>query len=143
MDQLFMAHQLIKIEITQNGKVIFEASAPETAKEKVEELLLNEIGMYPAMDCSYDNIAEFVLSVQNKTADETIQTYNQLQEEDKMEYYIFVTSDAYEDDVFSEEQIEKLEKLGLTDSEEGTTAALKSLFNIEFNLVLNDAIFPL
>ncbi|WP_456364450.1 hypothetical protein [Priestia aryabhattai] len=141
MDQLFMAHQLIRIQITQNGKEILKASAPEDAKEKVEELLLEKIGMHPAMDCSYDNIDKFVLSVQNKTAEETQQVYNQLEEEDKMKYYIFLTSDS--DDDLEDEDIEQIEKLGLSDFEEGNTSVLKAMFNLEFNLVINGVTLPL
>ncbi|MED4284988.1 hypothetical protein P4679_24015 [Priestia megaterium] len=143
MEQMLMAYRLIKIQITQNGKEIFKGSVPEDTKEQVEQLLDKKIGMYPAMVCSYENIEEFIFSVQNKTADETKQIFNELQEEDKMEYYIRVADEAYDDDTFTEEDVETFERLGLTDDEEETTAALKRLFNIEFNLVINGTVLPL
>ncbi|MEM4992383.1 hypothetical protein WKH56_07580 [Priestia sp. SB1] len=141
MDLSPMAHHLINIQITQNEKEIFKASAPEDDKEKVEDLLSDAIGMRPDMDCSYDNIDEFILTVLNKTTDQTLQLYNQLQEEEKLQYFIFATSDGYEH--LSEEQIEELERLRISEFEEETTAALKKMLNIEFNLVVNGAVLPL
>jgi len=142
MNQTLMAHQLIRIQITQNGKEILKASTPEDVKEKVEELLTEKTGVDPViMDCSYDNIGEFILSVRTKTADETQQFYNQLQEKDKMKYYNFLTSD-YDDDL-NEEDVEKLEKLGFSDCEEDNTSVIKAMLNIEFNLVINGVTLPL
>lgn len=142
-EQLLKAYQLIKIQITQDGKEIFEGSVPEDTKEQVEQLLFEKIDMFPAMVCEYENIEEFILLVQNKTTEETKQLFDQLQEEDKMEYFIRVADEAYDDDTFTEEDIETFERLGITDDEEETTEALKKMFNIEFNLVVNGAVLPL
>lgn len=149
MEQLFtpeqslIAYRLIKIQITQSGEEIFEGSAPEDAKEKVEQLADEKLGKCPDLVCKYENIEEFILLVQDKTAEETKQIFDNLQEEDKMEYFIYVAEDGYEDDIFNEEDIEKFEKLGLTDIEDETTATLKNMLDIKFNLVINGAVLPL
>lgn len=142
-EQLSKAYRLIKIQITQDGKEIFEGSAPEDAKEKVQQLIEEKLGKCPDLVCEYENIKEFILLVLDKTAEETIQIFNDLQEEGNIEYFIYVEQDAYDDDIFNVEDIEKFKNLGLTDIEDETTAALKSMLDIEFNLVINGAILPL
>ncbi|MFB8425094.1 hypothetical protein ACFC4S_24050 [Priestia megaterium] len=142
-EQLPMAYPLIKIQITQGGEEIFEGSPPEDVKEKVQQLVEEKLGKCPELVCEYEDIEESILLIQDKTAEETKQIFSNLQEEGKMEYFIYVEQDAYYDDIFNKEDIKMFKNLGLTDIEEEATAALKSLLGIEFNLVINGAILPL
>ncbi|MGF9891385.1 hypothetical protein ABEX78_22240 [Priestia megaterium] len=142
-EQLLMAYRLIKIQITQDGKEIFEGSVPEDTKEKVQQLAEEKLGKCPDLVCEYENIREFILLVQGKTAEETKQIFDNLQEKDKMEYFICVAEDGYQDDIFNEEDIENFGKLGLTDIGDETTETLQNMLDIEFNLVINGAILPL
>ncbi|QJX80148.1 hypothetical protein [Priestia megaterium] len=141
--ELLEAYKLITIQITQNGKGISEGSVPEDAAFEVVELLSKKLDVSPPMVFSYENVEEFVLMAQKKTADETKQLFEQLPKKDKMEFFIRVSDDAYDDDDFTEEEIETFKRLGITDDQKETTETLKKMFNIEFNLVINGAVLPL
>lgn len=74
-------------------------------REKIEEMLLEKL--------------DFTPSLQEDT--------------ESGEFLVYLHTDSFED--LDEEEIERLEKLGITDIDESSTESIKSLFNLDFKIV--------
>ncbi|QJX80149.1 hypothetical protein [Priestia megaterium] len=156
-DPIYAAKQEIKIQVVQDGKVIIEPNSSEVIREKVNEMLETKIGSYPKLDSECERIAEFIVSVKGKNALEIKEAYNKLVAKEakikdpengyylKTGYYIYVMEETYNlwEGIYSKEDIEHYDKLGLTNEWRQNTQALMKLLNIEFELVLDDVNLPL
>lgn len=118
----------IQFQLVQNGEVL-STDVPENIKEKVEDLFLGKYNFYPAMECDPSEIENHLDELEKGTE----LNY-------KPEFTIFVHTDTYEIDEegegLSEEQLDKLDALEVTDDPVSTTKALKALLDIEFKAVL-------
>lgn len=101
---------MMEIALFHKGEVVM-IGHPADIREKVQDMFEEKYGFYP--DLEQTEVEE-------------------LQEGE--EYYIYLHTDSYED--LSEEELDKLDELGVTETEETTTEALKKCLDIDFGFVL-------
>ncbi|WP_341285281.1 hypothetical protein [Priestia megaterium] len=156
-DPVYVANQEIKIQVVQDGKVIIEPDDPETIGHEINEMVAARIGSYPSMDSECLRIAKFIVSVEGKSASEIREAYGKLVTDEatkkdpedgyylKTGFYMFVREETYElsQEIYSKEDLELYDEIGLTNEWRQNTEALMKLLNIEFQLVLDDVNLPL
>jgi hypothetical protein len=90
----------------KNKEEVLIVEHPGNVREKIQDMLCERLGFYPDLH-------------------EDVEDGN---------FVVALHTDSYED--LSEEQIDQLDQLGITESEESTTEAIKRFLQVEFRFVV-------
>jgi glycosylphosphatidylinositol transamidase (GPIT) subunit GPI8 len=90
----------------KNKEEVLITDHPGNVREKIEDMLSERLGFYP---CLHEDVEDGNLVVA-------------------------LHSDSYED--LEEDQIDQLTKVGITETEESTTEAIKNFLGVEFRFVV-------
>jgi hypothetical protein len=85
---------------------VLKVGHPADVREKIEDMICEKLGFSPSLQ----------------------------EDVDEGEYIVYLHTDSY--NVLVQDQIDQLDQLGITESEESTTEAIKTFLEVEFRFVV-------
>lgn len=98
----------MKVAMWKDGVVVIKGH-PADVREKVEDLILEKLGFSPALQ--------------------------ETDPEEDEEYLVYLHTDSYED--LNEEQLNELDRLGITEDPEPSTLAIQTFLGVVFTIQKN------